>query len=309
MKTVQALLEAIDGLDVVRDEPMARHTTFRVGGPARLFATVRTREALGRALDTLLRERVPYLVLGNGSNVVFADRGFRGAVLKLDGLAGAVVTRDALSPGVHRLEADAGLSVTRVLRLVKDKHLAGLEFLGGIPGTVGGIVRMNAGTSLGQASDALEAAELYVPTQGLRWFPATDLGLAYRYSYIPTGAVVTAARFAVIDEDPGMRDRLAEVIAYRKETQPLTQPSAGSVFTNPPGDSAGRLLDEAGMKGVREGGAEVSPLHANWIVNAGGATAQDIVALMRRCVGAVEAKFGVTLQPELRLLGDWDDDA
>ncbi len=308
MKTVQALLEAIDGLALRRDEPMARHTTFRVGGPARLFASVQTREALGRALDVLLRERVPYLVLGNGSNVVFADAGFRGVVLKLDGLTATSLTRDALSPGVHRLEAEAGLSVTRLLRLVKDQGLAGLEFLGGIPGTVGGIVRMNAGTSLGQVSDALEAAELYVPTQGLQWCPATDLGLAYRYSYIPTGAVVTAARFAVIDEDPEMRDRLAEVVAYRKETQPLTQPSAGSVFTNPPGDSAGRLLDQAGMKGARVGGAQVSTLHANWIINAGGATAQDIVTLMRRCVETVEARFGVTLEPELRLLGDWGEE-
>ena len=309
MKPIQALLEAIDGLDVTRDEPMARHTTFRVGGPARLFVSVRTREALGRAVELLLRERVPYLLLGNGSNVVFADAGFRGAVLKLDGLTGAIVDRDAISSGVHRLEADAGLSVTRLLRFLRGRHLAGLEFLGGIPGTVGGIVRMNAGTSLGQVSDALEAAELYVPTQGLRWFPATDLGLAYRYSFVPAGAVVTAARFAVIDEDPGMRDRLAEVLAYRKQTQPLTQPSAGSVFTNPPDDSAGRLLDEAGMKGAREGGAEVSTLHANWIINAGDATAQDIVTLMRRCVEAVEAESGVTLQPELRLLGDWDEDA
>jgi UDP-N-acetylmuramate dehydrogenase len=171
---------------------------------------------------------------------------------------------------------------------------------------------MNAGTALGEAKDALLEAELVLPAAPgdaaptRRWLAAAELGLSYRRSELPEGAIVTAARWRVSDGTPGMRERLAEVLAYRKRTQPLTMPSCGSVFANPPGDHAGRLIEAAGLKGRRVGGAQVSEQHANWIVNTGAATAADMRALMALCVAEVAARFGVTLRHEVRLLGDWE---
>lgn len=306
---VRDALANVPGAAVRPDEPMSAHTTYKVGGPAAAWVEVSTRSALAQVLLLLGAAGVPYLVLGNGSNVLFSDRGFDGAVLHLAGeLDHTAVERDARGPGLHRLEVGAAVSVTRLLRLAKDEEIAGVEVLGGVPGTVGGAVRMNAGTVLGEVADSLEEAEVFLPDGSSRWLSKESLGLAYRHSSLPPGAVVTAARFAVTDADPEMRRRLDEVLAYRKATQPLTAPSCGSVFANPPGDKAGRLVEAAGLKGRRIGGAEVSRVHANWIVNAGGATASDVRALVDLCRDEVRRRFGVELRPEVHLLGDWPGD-
>ncbi|MGM0576603.1 MAG: UDP-N-acetylmuramate dehydrogenase [Myxococcota bacterium] len=300
----QALAD-VEGATVRFDEPMAAHTTYKVGGPAALYVEVETREALQALLGVLQALDVPWLVLGNGSNVLFADAGFDGAVLHLGGgFAQVSVTRDALGESAHSLEAGAALSVTRLLRFVKRELLAGVEYLGGVPGTVGGAVRMNAGTRSGELADTLEAAEV-TDARGSRWLPAAELGLSYRHSELPEGSVVTAARFRVTDAEPAMRERLDEVLAYRKRTQPLTMPSCGSVFANPPGDAAGRLIEASGLAGARIGGAQVSEQHANWIVNTGGATAADVRALIERCIEEVRRQHGVELRAEVRMLGDW----
>jgi UDP-N-acetylmuramate dehydrogenase len=304
--SLQHQLAQIAGLDARFDEPMSAHTTYKVGGAAWAFVKVDTAEALLRVLAVLAAAAVPWLVLGNGSNALFADQGFAGAVLRLGAAFDHVaVTRDARGPGEHRLEAGAALSVTRLLRFVKDEQLLGVEFLGGVPGTVGGAVRMNAGTRAGEVSQSLEAAEL-TSASGPSWLDAADLGLAYRHSVLPVGAIVTAARFAVRDADPQMRQRLDEVLAYRKATQPLQAPSCGSVFANPPGDHAGRLIEAAGLKGRVLGGAQVSEQHANWIINRGGAKASDIYGLIALCQATVRAQFGVELRHEVQLLGDWE---
>ncbi len=296
------------GVQVRFDEPMAPHTTYKVGGPAAAFVQVETRDGLLGVLDALADDDTPWLIVGNGSNVLFSDAGFDGAVLHLAGdFDGATLTRDHHGDGAHRLEAGAALSITRLLRVAKDEAIAGVEFLGGVPGTVGGAVRMNAGTVMGEVSDTLEAAELTAAgDEAAAWVPAEDLGLSYRHSELPAGAVVTAARFRCRDADPGMRERLDEVLAYRKRTQPLTMPSCGSVFANPPGDHAGRLIEASGLKGRQVGGAQVSTQHANWIVNAGGATAADVRALIQVCVDEVQRQHGVTLRHEVQLLGDWE---
>jgi UDP-N-acetylmuramate dehydrogenase len=294
-------------LDVRSDVSMAPHTTYKVGGKAALFVEVHTPDILPALLERLASLEIDWLILGNGSNVLFADAGFDGAVLHLgDGFAASHVERDALGRGVHRLEAGAGTSITKLLRVAKEQELAGVEFLGGVPGTIGGAVRMNAGTVMGEVRDSLEAAAVAVAGEAIRWLSADQLGLAYRHSELPEGSVVTAARFRCGDADPAMRTRLAEVLAYRKATQPLTQPSCGSVFANPPGDHAGRLIEACGLKGHRIGGAAVSEVHANWIVNTGGATAGDVRSVITHCIRRVEEQFGLTLRHEVQLLGDWE---
>ncbi|MCC6620677.1 MAG: UDP-N-acetylmuramate dehydrogenase [Deltaproteobacteria bacterium] len=298
----------IDGVRVREREPLAPFTTYKIGGPARWLIEVEARAALPELLSRLAAADVPWLVLGNGSNVLVSDRGFAGAVLVLGGeLAALELTRDAYGPGAHRVRAGAAVSMTRLLRLAKDEALSDLWVLAGIPGTVGGAVRMNAGTRFGELARVLVGAEV-CSSEGYRFVENDRLNLSYRASELPAGTLVTSADLRVGDADPAMRDKLDEVLAYRKATQPLHLPSCGSVFANPPGDAAGRLIEAAGLKGRREGGAEISPQHANWIVNLGAATAADVHALITTCRREVLARTGVLLRPEVQLVGDWTAD-
>ena len=227
-ETLHSALAAIAGLEVRTSVSMAAHTTYRTGGDAVLYLEVHTREALQSALANLQASETPWLVIGNGSNVLFSEAGFQGAVLHLgSGFDHLKVQRDARGPGAHLLEVGAAVSITRLLRLTKDEDVSGVEFLGGIPGTVGGAVRMNAGTVMGEVSDSLEAAEVIVPGQEARWVPVEELGLSYRHSSLPPGGLVIGARFATRDAEPDMRERLAQVLAYRKSTQPLQAASCG----------------------------------------------------------------------------------
>jgi UDP-N-acetylmuramate dehydrogenase len=303
----QKQVSEMAGADVFLNETMAPHTTYKVGGPVTAFIELDTRDALSHVVDLLDTMSVSYLVVGNGSNVLFADKGFEGAVLHLGrGFQHVNLSRDALETGIHLLEVGGGLTITRLIRVLKSESISGVEYLGGVPGTIGGALRMNAGTVMGEVSDTLHQAELYVPGKGYRWLPASDLHLRYRHSEIPSGAVITGARFRCAEAEPDTLERLARVLTYRKQTQPLQQPSCGSVFANPPGDHAGRLIEACALKGHRIGGAEVSEIHANWIVNNGKATADDIRLLIGLCVERVQAKHQVALRHEVQLLGDWD---
>jgi UDP-N-acetylmuramate dehydrogenase len=293
-------------LNVRNDVCLAPYTTYKVGGPAAFFIDITEPSALRPLIARLDELDIAWLILGNGSNVLFSDAGFDGAVLRLgEGFATASITPNALGTGVHRLEVGAGLSINKLLRFTKAHNLAGVECLGGVPGTVGGAVRMNAGTVMGEVADSIEAAAITSAQRDMHWVSREDLGLSYRHSDLPTGSIVTGARFRCTDADPAMRERLAEVLAYRKATQPLTMPSCGSVFANPPGDHAGRLIESCGLKGHRIGGAQVSEQHANWIVNTEAATASDVKALIEVCIARVEAQHGIVLRHEVRLLGDW----
>ena len=286
-------------------ESMARHTTMRVGGPADLYAPADTLAALV-GLVRLARSRgIPHWLLGRGSDVVVADAGVRGLVIHVR-CAG-----NRLLPG-DRLAAEAGLPLARAATITAAAGLAGLEFGLAIPGNVGGAVWANAGAHGSDVAAVLERATLLGPDGVEREEDAISLGLGYRDSRLkhaePGAApeVVLSAVFRMTADDPGAIDRrLAEIRRWRRANQPLGIPSAGSVFRNPPGASAGALIDACGLKDRRIGGAVVSERHANWILNDRGASAADVRRLADEVRAVVAARTGVVLVPEIVFAGDW----
>lgn len=298
MKQIAELLAAGISGPVKCHEPLSRHTSFRIGGPADLYLQPRTTAELISTL-TLLREKgIPYFLLGSGTNVLVTDSGFRGAVISLDGdfaqftYESTIVTSGAAVP-LARLAGDAC-----------DRSLSGLEFATGIPGSVGGALFMNAGAHGRATGDILLDAEILDHTLSLHTFRAEELQLSYRASGIATGAIVCFARFSL---SPGKREDIQrkrqEFFDFRRSRQPR-QPNAGSIFKNPPQDAAGRLIDAAGLRGHRSGGAKISELHANFIVNCGNATATDVLTLIELAKEIVHKKFGISLALEIQVLGD-----
>ncbi len=300
------------GVKTVRDDPLARYTTMRVGGPADLCVTAHNRFEL-RALVRFARARdVPFLVLGRGSDVVIADAGVRGLVI-LDRAEGSHVDGD-------QYWADAGMPMARAATETQSAGLTGLEFGLAIPGTVGGAVWANAGAHGADIAGVLESATVLAPDGTEREVPAAELGLGYRESRLKQepldeldpitpaapGPLVLGARFRLAPAEPDViKARLDDIRRWRREHQPLGLPSAGSVFRNPPGVSAGRLIDEAGLKGRRMGGATVSEKHANFIVNDRHGTAADVRGLAELVRDEVERHAGLRLRFEIVFVGDW----
>jgi len=288
---------------VRQDVPLSDLCTYRVGGPAALLAEPADADDLAALLRLCHIEGWPTLALGGGSNLLVADSGFAGVAIRLT--APAFVAIETLGEGAvgPRLRVGGGLRVGRLVAEAVRRGWLGLAFLEGIPGTVGGAVRMNAGTRDGEVAGVLVDATLVLVQGVVETRPAESCGLSYRASALPSGAIVCSATL-----EPG-RGSPDEVQArrrahrqHRRKTQP-TGHSAGSVFKNPPGDHAGRLLDAAGLKGARVGGARVSDVHANFILTETGATAAHVHALIRHCQATVEARFGVRLLPENVLVG------
>jgi UDP-N-acetylmuramate dehydrogenase len=292
-----------DGLRVLLDEPMNSHTTYRVGGSTQAFLKVTELSALETSLTYLAEQNVPFVVVGKGSNVLFSDAPYAGAVIHLARGFDSIDLRQEGDAFVLRV--GASLPITKLIRYLKNQQLAGLECLGGVPGSVGGAVKMNAGTVMGEVKDSLLRVQVVCPHTPAHWIDARELNLGYRHSELPENSVVVAAEFACQRADAETFERLEQVLAYRKKTQPLQMPSCGSVFANPPGDHAGRLIEACGLKGERVGGAQISEKHANWIVNVGEATASDVSALMQLCIRSVHQQFGVNLRHEVQYLGDW----
>ena len=292
------------GVKTSRDEPLARFTTMRVGGPADLFASVHNAFEL-RALVRLARARAtPHLVLGRGSDVVISDRGVRGLVIQ-DRAEGSRVDGD-------RYTAEAGVPMARAATETQRAGLTGLEFGLAIPGSVGGAVWANAGAHDSDVATVLESARVLAADGTERVVPAVELGLAYRTSRFkrivetePAELILEATfRLAPADVDT-IKARLDDIRHWRQAHQPLGLPSAGSVFRNPEGDSAGRLIEEAGLKGLRIGGAVVSEKHANFIVNDQKGSAEDVRRLADQVRAVVAERHGVELTFEIEFLGDW----
>ena len=304
-------LERATGIHPRVGERLAVHTTMRVGGAADLVAVATDVAALAALVRFANHRQVPWVVLGRGSNVVIADAGLRGLVI-LNRAEGARFDGE-------RLIAEAGLPLARAATLAQHAGLSGLEFGLAIPGTVGGAVWANAGAHGSDVAAVLESATVLRPDGTEVVEPVAALGLAYRDSRLkhPTGQgsglatpaeVILSATFRLFPADPAaIKARLEEIRRWRREHQPLSQPSAGSLFRNPPGDSAGRLIDACGLKGTRIGGAQISEKHANFIVNAGGATAADVRRLAERARVEVAGRFGTKLAYEVQFIGDWSE--
>jgi len=301
--SVAALHQRLDRVlgDRVRaGEPLARHTSYRIGGPADLLARPDTVDELGIVLREASAAGVGVTLLGGGSNVLIGDGGMRGVVVKL----GRGFRRVEWKPDGVR--AGAAVQLGRLARESAARGLTGLEHAEGIPGTVGGALFMNAGAYGGDIAGTAETVDGLDANGSPVHLGRDTLAFTYRRAHLPTGFVVTAVSFGLRPEEPAaVRARLHAVRTRRVASQPQGQPNAGSIFKNPPGDHAGRLIEAAGLKGRRVGGARFSERHANFIVNDGRARAADVQVLMAIAQRAVWERSGVWLEPEVRLVGSW----
>jgi UDP-N-acetylmuramate dehydrogenase len=280
-------------------EPLSFHTSLRIGGPADIFVIPQDTEDIRHALAFAAREQLPVAVIGGGNNLLVKDRGVRGVVLKLEGCLGR-----AEFHGEEAI-AGAGVSLSALIREAAALNLGGLESLVGIPATVGGALAMNAGTPEGSMGNVVSAV-YYLNLDGtLGEFKPAAGAFTYRTFYAPPNAILVGARLQLQRRPfPEIQKDIKQRLKQKKATQPLALASAGCVWKNPDNDAAGRLVEKVGLKGKRLSGAEISCKHANFIVNRGGATATDILTLMEITRERVQAHFGVTLQPELRILGE-----
>ncbi len=293
-------LQAADVGEIRLNEGLAPYTTWKIGGPADVLLIAETKGQIANAIKLLHQHRVPWTVIGRGSNVLVSDKGIRGVVIKL-GEAFETVSFEG-----GRVIAGASFSFIKLSVLAGKEGLTGLEFAGGIPGSVGGAVYMNAGAHGSDVSRILKQAEVILDTGELVTMQADDLQYAYRHSVLHRlPGIVTEAVFEL---EVGDRKEIAGAMAAYKDrrlrTQPLQLACAGSVFRNPEGHFAAKLIEESGLKGMRVGGAEVSLLHANFIVNTGNATASDVLALMQEVQRIVREKHGVQLIPEVLVAGE-----
>ena len=281
------------------DEPMSAHTTFRVGGPADVMFFPKSVEQLCAAMNAAQTCGVEALVMGNGSNMLVRDGGVRGLVIVLGERFSDVRVEGEM------LIAQAGAPMARVASVAQAASLTGLEFISGIPGTLGGGCAMNAGAYGGQLSDVLVDAQVLLGGE-VRVLSREEMQMGYRTTRpLREGGVVLSARFQLKKGDgEAILAQMKELNARRREKQPLNLPSAGSTFKRPEGHFAGALIEQAGLKGLSVGGAQVSDKHAGFIVNTGSATAADVLALIGRVQDEVERAFGVRLEPEVRIIGE-----
>lgn len=282
------------------EHPLAPLTTYRLGGRAALYCEPESREDLALVKEVVRQSGLEPLVIGRGSNLLVAEGGFAGLVIRLgEGFASA--TRDGT-----RVVAGAAMALPQLARWAGERALTGLEFGVGIPASVGGAVRMNAGGHGGEIAQVLVSAEVCDFFGEDRTWPAEELAYSYRHSALGPGALVWSAEFELaVDDVESIRERMAEITRWRREHHPGGAGNAGSVFKNPSGSAAGLLIDEAGLKGLRVGGATVSEKHANFIVAGEDATPHDVYELMREVRHRVFEASGVVLEPEVRLVGDF----
>lgn len=283
------------------DEVMSAHTTFRVGGPADYFASPSDVDQVAGLIELCRKCEIPYFVLGNGSNLLVSDVGYRGMIINImDNMNGITVDGDVIT-------AQAGAKLVRVSRLARDNSLTGLEFASGIPGTIGGAVYMNAGAYGGEMKDVVTSVKVMDADGHIYDMSSDELDFSYRHSAVETEGLivleVTMKLAAGVQQD--IDDRMKELSDSRRTKQPLEYPSAGSTFKRPEGYFAGKLIMDAGLRGYSVGGAQVSEKHCGFVVNRGGATAADVTGLIRDVQKKVMDHFGVMLEPEVKMLGDF----
>lgn len=299
MERLEKLLrERCPLLELRVDEPMSKHTTFRIGGPAALMGLPKSAGEARMAVKAARELAVEPFFLGNGSNLLVADEGYPGFIMKLTG------DFDEIREVGQGLEAGSAAPLSRLSGRALELGLTGLEFAGGIPGSVGGAVMMNAGAYGGETAQVLESVAFLDEEGEVRSLPASECGFGYRHSVFSNRkCLILKARFQLKQGDgDAIKARMDELTAQRKAKQPLEYPSAGSMFKRPPGHFAAALIDQCGLKGLAVGGAQVSEKHAGFVVNRGGATCADVLELVRQVKARVLSQTGVELEMEVRVL-------
>lgn len=284
---------------VLLNEPMSLHTSFRTGGPAEVFIKAESTENIISAIDIAKKYNKQYIITGNGSNILVKDGGIEGIVINI-GNEMSKIKCDGT-----KIYAQAGAMLSALATAAADEELTGLEFASGIPGTVGGAVFMNAGAYDGEIKDVIEYADVIDSEGNTHRLIKDELELSYRHSVIAEKNMIVVG--AMFNLNKGIKknitDKMADFAKRRRDKQPLNYPSAGSTFKRPEGYFAGKLIEDSGLKGKTVGGAQVSEKHAGFVVNIGNATSGDIITLMEFCIETVYNKFGVKLEPEVRILG------
>ena len=300
-QAAERLKQAVGAGIFLTDEPMSRHTTFRTGGPADIYIEPSGVEELKQVLDICREENVAYTIIGNGSNLLVGDGGYRGVLISF-GKPFAQVTIEGA-----QVRSGAGALLSTVAKQVLNASLTGFEFAAGIPGTIGGAVVMNAGAYGGELCQVLREATVLTPEGEVKTLPAEELELGYRTSCVQKNGYIVLE--AVLQLQPGNADDIRAVMdalaSKRREKQPLEYPSAGSTFKRPEGHFAGRLIQDAGLRGFQVGGAQVSEKHCGFVINKDQATASDVMNLMNQVSDKVYEEFGVRLQPEVKRLGEF----
>lgn len=295
------LLKIMSEEQVKTEEPMKNHTTFRVGGPAEFFVMPRTAEEVKKVIDLCRRESFPYYIIGNGSNLLVSDQGYRGVALQIYKEMSCIEIEENV------IVAQAGALLSAIANKALENGLTGFEFAAGIPGTLGGACVMNAGAYGGEMKDVLKEVTVLTEEGEVLTIPKENLELGYRTSIIARkGYIVLEARIQLREgEKEAIKSLMEELKDKRVSKQPLEFPSAGSTFKRPEGYFAGKLIQDAGLRGFSVGGAQVSEKHCGFVINRENATAADVAELMRQVSARVEEEFGVKLEPEVKRLGEF----
>lgn len=298
---IKRLEQTVESDQFLREEPMKKHITFRVGGPAACFLTPSTKEQIREILHICQEEKTPYFILGNGSNLLVSDQGFDGVVLQV------YKNMNQMAVEGEHLRVQAGALLSATARKALEAGLTGMEFAAGIPGTMGGAAVMNAGAYGGEMKDILESVTVLTPEGEQKELKNEELQLGYRTSVVKEkGYIVLEAVLSLKKGDPeAIKSRMDELKEQRVTKQPLEYPSAGSTFKRPEGYFAGKLIMDSGLAGYQVGGAQVSEKHCGFVINAGDATARDVRTLMDNVRDIVYKKYGVTLEPEVKFLGEF----
>lgn len=299
MADILSLLQNAVGEDcITTQEPMKNHTTFRIGGPADIFAAPKTMEQAAAIIRICREQNYPYYIIGNGSNLLVSDEGYRGLILQL------YRNFSEISVEGEEITVQAGAMLSVIAKRALAAELTGFEFASGIPGTIGGAAVMNAGAYGGEMKDVMTEVTVLTAENEILTIPADELELSYRHSIIPEkGWIVLGAKLKLQKGDPeAIRQRMEELKEQRVTKQPLEYPSAGSTFKRPEGHFAGKLIQDAGLRGFTVGGAQVSEKHCGFVVNKGDATAADVKQLMDEVSRIVKEQFDVTLEPEVKML-------
>lgn len=297
----EELCNILGNENVLKDEPMKNHTTFRVGGPADWFVMPEEEEQVREIVNILHAEKIPYYVMGNGSNLLVGDKGYRGVVIQLYKKMSKIRVTE------HVVYAQAGALLSKIAAEALAHELSGFEFASGIPGTLGGAVMMNAGAYGGEMKHVLKSALSLTADGELRVLPAEQMELGYRSSiFSKNGDIVLSAELELEHGNPEtIRTYMEELKEKRVTKQPLEYPSAGSTFKRPEGYFAGKLIQDTGLQGFQVGGAQVSEKHCGFVINKDNATAADILSLIEQVADKVEEKFGVRLKPEVKRIGEF----